>query len=263
MIKDNKVYPKVSIVGAGPGDIDLLTIRALKTIKNADVILYDALVNKEILSYAPQAKKIFVGKRKGFHVFKQDQINELIVANAYKYGHVVRLKGGDPFVFGRGKEEANYVASFGIEVDIVSGISSAVAVPSSVGIPVTLREVATSFWVVTATNVKHQLSHDVLLAAQSEATVVILMGMGKLTEIVKVYKSFGRGAIPVAIIQNGTKTNEKYGVGTIENIEEIVALKRLSSPAVIVIGEVVRSIQPSNVEELLLEDEFIFQNLNL
>lgn len=236
--------PKVSIVGAGPGDPDLLTLKAWKAIQSADAILYDALVSNEILAHAKtSAKTLFVGKRKGFKAFSQEKINELIVEYAFKYGHVVRLKGGDPFVFGRGKEEVDFVESFGISTEVVPGISSAIAAPSSAGIPVTLRNVARSFWVITATDAKHQLSQDIVQAANSNATVVILMGMSKLSQIVDIYKSVDRANTPVAIVQNGTKPAENVGIGTIETIESVVAEKNLSSPAVIVIGDVVDSIQ--------------------
>ncbi|MEM1135055.1 MAG: uroporphyrinogen-III C-methyltransferase [Bacteroidota bacterium] len=256
---------KVTIVGAGPGDPSLLTIKAVEVLKKADVVLFDALANEEILYYAPKAIKLFVGKRNGFHAYSQDQINNLIVNHAIQYGHVVRLKGGDPFVFGRGKEEISFVEAHGIKVDVVPGITSAIAVPESVGIPVTLREVATSFWVITATIAKQKLSRDLFLAAQSSATVVILMGMSKLAEIVGIYKKLHKEDIPVAVIQNGTKNNERVGVGIIESIESVVTKENLSSPAVIVIGEVVKSIHTNflPLESMLLEDEFIFQNLNI
>lgn len=232
--------PHVSLVGAGPGDPDLITLKGIKTLAKADVVMYDALANDNLLTYAPNAKKIFVGKRKGYKRYTQERINELIVENAYNYGHVVRLKGGDPFVFGRASEEIEYVDNFGISVDIVSGISSSVAVPAQYGIAVTQRNVARSFWVLTGTDSSGEISNDVQLAAQSSATCVILMGMSKLSKIVKHFQDVGKGETPVAIIQNGTLPNEKIGVGVVNSIEEVVALKQLSSPAIIVIGEVVR-----------------------
>lgn len=232
--------PKLTLVGAGPGDPDLITVKGAKALGKADVVMYDALANDDLLGYAPNAKKVFVGKRKGYKRYSQERINELIVENAFNYGHVVRLKGGDPFVFGRGSEEIQYADSFGIPIEVVSGISSSVAVPAKLGIAVTQRNVARSFWVLTGTNSNGELGKDVELAAQSSATVVVLMGMGKLPEIVQSFQREGKGETPIAIIQNGTLPNEKLGVGTVDTIEEIVTLKKLSSPAIIIIGEVVR-----------------------
>ena len=233
--------PTLTVVGAGPGDPDLITLKAIKAIESADVILYDALINEVLLNYAsPNAELIFVGKRKGCYAYQQEQINDLIVNRAKSYGHVVRLKGGDPFIFGRGAEEIDYVRPFGIETYMVPGISSSCAVPAYQGIPLTKRGASESFWVITGTTKSHQLSNDVILAAQSTATVVILMGMGKLQDIVKVFKSQNKHDVPVAIIQNGTTEQEKVGYGTINTILKVVEEKELSSPAIIVIGEVVK-----------------------
>ncbi|NCO63769.1 MAG: uroporphyrinogen-III C-methyltransferase [Flavobacteriales bacterium] len=233
--------PKLTVVGAGPGDPELITLKAIKAIESADVILYDALINEELLNYASKkAEIIFVGKRKGCYAYQQEQINELIVSRAKNHGHVVRLKGGDPFIFGRGAEEIDYVRQFDLETFVVPGISSSFAVPAYQGIPLTKRGASESFWVITGTTKSHQLSNDVVLAAQSTATIVILMGMGKLNEIVEVFKSQNKHAIAVAVIQNGTTKNEKVGFGTINTIEKVVEQKQLSSPAIIVIGDVVK-----------------------
>jgi len=236
----NKTTPKVTLIGAGPGDPDLITVKGVKALAKANVVLYDALINRELLKYAPDAKLIFVGKRKGLHSYSQDDINELIVKSAFEFENAVRLKGGDPFVFGRGSEEIDYIESFGIETEVISGISSSMAVPASQGISLTKRGVAESFWVITGTTSERKLSKDVYLAAQSTATVVILMGMSKLPEIVSIFKKFNKNGVPTAIIQNGTTKSEKLGLGTIDTIEEVVAQKKLSSPAIIVIGEVVK-----------------------
>tara|TARA_R110000765_G_scaffold85414_4_gene164764 strand:+ start:2199 stop:3053 length:855 start_codon:yes stop_codon:yes gene_type:complete len=231
---------RLTVVGAGPGDIELITLKAIKALENADVVLYDALVNKELLEYAKNAELIFVGKRKGCYAYQQEQINELIISRAKSHGNVVRLKGGDPFVFGRGSEEMEYAASFGLEVAMVPGISSSLSVPAYQNIPVTKRGASESFWVITGTTKEHKLSTDVALAAKSSATVVILMGMSKLPQIVALFKSEGKADTPIAIIQNGTRENEKLGIGTIETIVEVVAKEELSNPAIIIIGEVVR-----------------------
>ena len=238
----NKIInPKVTLVGAGPGDPDLLTIKGAKALAEANVVLYDALANEEILTYAPKKSiKIFVGKRKGSHEYSQDQINQLIVDNALTYGNVVRLKGGDSFIFGRGSEEIEYIESFGIPTFVVPGISSSIAVPANQGISLTKRGVSESFWVITGTTSDRKLSKDVALAAQSSATIVILMGMSKLAQIVSLFQNVSKGEMPVAIIQNGTMPNEKTGIGTINTISNVVKNNQLSSPAIIVIGEVVR-----------------------
>ncbi|MEW7290877.1 uroporphyrinogen-III C-methyltransferase [Aquimarina sp. 2304DJ70-9] len=231
--------PKLTVVGAGPGDPDLITLKAVKALESADVVLYDALINESLLGYAPKAEKIFVGKRKGCYAYQQEQINELIVSRAKTHGHVVRLKGGDPFIFGRGAEEIDYVQQFGVETNMVPGISSSYAVPAYQGIPLTKRGSSESFWVITGTTKSHKLSQDVKQAAKSNATVVILMGMGKLPEIVRIFSAENKDDIPVAIIQNGTTKKEQFGFGTIQTIEKVVLEKKLSSPAIIVIGEVV------------------------
>ncbi|MBU2949156.1 uroporphyrinogen-III C-methyltransferase [Tamlana agarivorans] len=233
--------PILTVVGAGPGDEDLITLKAIKAIESADVILYDALINESLLKYASKdVELIFVGKRKGCYAFQQEQINDLIVAKAKEKGHVVRLKGGDPFIFGRGAEEIDYVRPFGLETFVVPGISSSIAAPAYQGIPLTKRGASESFWVITGTTKKHQISSDVALAAKSSATVVILMGMSKLDEIVKIFSAENKQDVSIAIIQNGTRENQNVGIGTIGTIQKIVAEKGLSSPAIIVIGDVVR-----------------------
>jgi uroporphyrin-III C-methyltransferase len=241
-IKQHTPNPKLTVVGAGPGDPELITQKAINAIRSANVILYDALVNPELLDYASSSVEvIFVGKRRGCYSYQQEQINDLIVAKAQRYGHVVRLKGGDSFVFGRGSEELEFAHENNLETEVVPGISSALAVPAGQGIPLTMRHVSESFWVITGTTKMHQLSADIKIAAQSTATVVILMGMGKLNEIVHVFSKAGKANAPVAIIQNGSTTREKSGYGTIDTIEAIVAEQQLSAPAIIVIGDVVEN----------------------
>lgn len=229
-----------TVIGAGPGDAELITLKAIKALQKADVVLYDALVNIELLAYAPNAEKIFVGKRKGCYAYQQEQINELIVQRASSGKHVVRLKGGDSFVFGRGAEEMEFAAEHGIEVTVVPGISSCLSVPAAQHIPVTKRGAAESFWVITGTTKDHKLSGDIALAAKSNATIVILMGMSKLSEIVALFQAEGKSQLPVAIIENGTRENEKIGVGIIDTIELEVQKQELANPAIIIIGEVVR-----------------------
>jgi uroporphyrin-III C-methyltransferase len=232
--------PKLTLVGAGPGDPELITLKGVRVLREADVVLYDALANEELLEYAENAEKIFVGKRRGMHKFMQEKIQDLIVEHALQGKHVVRLKGGDPFVFGRGSEELKYVIQKGIEIAIVSGVTSAIAAPASFGISLTQRGVNESFRVITGTRSDLTLSEDVEAAANSNTTIVVLMGMSKLEKIVNTFKAKGKNDIPVAIIENGTKKQERLAVGTIDTILEIVNEKGLSNPSIIVIGETVK-----------------------
>jgi len=237
--------PRITLVGAGPGDADLITIKGIKALKTADVVLYDALVNKELLEFAPQhAVKVYVGKRSGDHTFSQDNINKLMIDYAINYGHVVRLKGGDPFVFGRGYEELDHAASYSIPAIAIPGISSSIAVPGLQQIPVTHRGLSESFWVITGTTSDGKVSNDLYEAARTNATVVVLMGLHKLAEITRIFKNEGKHRLPVAVIQSGSTENEKVAIGVIDTIVELVEEKHIGSPALIVIGDVV-SLHPS------------------
>lgn len=247
---------RLSLVGAGPGDMELITLKGVKALQSADVVLFDDLVNPELLDFAPkEAVKQYVGKRVGKASFTQEEINELIVEMAHNYGHVVRLKGGDSFVFGRGHEEMEYASQRGVACCVIPGVSSCIAVPESQGIPVTRRGVSESFWVITGTTRKGELSKDLHLAAASDATVVVLMGLKKLGELCNLYKEKGRADMPVAVIQNGTREDERYVVGTINEIEELVQSENLGYPAVIVIGHVV-GLHPDYVYQYATQNTF-------
>lgn len=229
------------MVGAGPGDIDLITIKGVKALKKADVVLYDALANEELLAYCrPDCHLVYVGKKPGIHQYQQIYINDMIVDFAREHEHIVRLKGGDPYVFGRGHEELEHAEEHGLEVEVIPGITSAIAVPALAGIPVTKRGINESFWVITGTNSSLRLSSDIYLAAKSSATVIILMGMRHLSEIVKIFKVSRGVDAAIGIIQNGSRSNQKTVTGKLKNIENIVCKKEITSPAVIVLGEVVR-----------------------
>ena len=234
-----KIQPKISLVGAGPGDPELFTLKGIKALQSAEVVLYDALVSEELLNYAPNALKVFVGKRAGKHYQSQDQINKLMIDFAFSHGHVVRLKGGDPFIFGRGHEELQYASKFSIPCVVVPGLSSATSLATLQNIPLTKRNMTQSFWVTTATNKMGKLTRDIRFAVESNATLVILMGMGKLSEITKIFKAFGKEDMPVAVINNGSLSNEKIAVGKISNIIDLVKEEGLSTPATIIIGDVV------------------------
>lgn len=249
---------KVTLVGAGPGDPDLISMKGIKALKQADVVLFDALVHPELLQYAPDsAKRVYVGKRKGHCRYHQKDINQMIVDHAKAYGHVVRLKGGDPFIFGRGHEELEFIKAHDIEVSVIPGISSCYAVPESLNLPLTKRGYSESFWVITGTTKDHRLSQDVYDAAKTNATVVILMGMHNLDKIVEIFKNNGKAELPVAIIQNGTFKTEQYVLGQIKNIENKVIEEKITNPAIIVIGEVVKT-QPN----LILQEVVSMQQDN-
>lgn len=233
--------PRLTLVGAGPGDPDLITVKGAKALREATVILYDALVHPGIFQHtSPDAIKRFVGKRSGLHSYSQDEINEMIVRYALSYGKVVRLKGGDPFVFGRGYEEVAYAESFGIDTEVVPGVTSATALTALKKIPLTTRGLNESFWVLTGTTSEKKVSNDIFLAAQTKATAVILMGLKKLGEIVEIYREAGKQDLPVAVIVNGSLPNEVFITGTIADIEATVRETCLSGPALIVIGEAVK-----------------------
>ena len=233
--------PRISIVGAGPGDPELITLKAAKAIQSADAILYDALVNPALLGLAPAGcELIYVGKRAGKRYLPQDEIKLLLVQTAYERGYVVRLKGGDPMVFGRGFEELDYVRSFGIPVDTIPGISSALASPLLEDVPLTHRDHAHSFWVVTATSKTGGLGADLRLALQSSATIVVLMGIKKLPEIVALLQTHGKADVPIMIVQNASTSEQKSVVGTAHDIITRAKEASIGTPGTIVIGEVVK-----------------------
>lgn len=241
------------IVGAGPGDPELITIKGLNALQKADVILYDALASVELLKHASKnCKLVNVGKRKGNHTFSQDEIHQLIAFYAGRYDCIVRLKGGDPNVFGRGHEELEYARKRNINVEVIPGISSAIAAPSNIGIPLTKRGVNESFWVITGTCSSGEVSNDIQLAAQSSATVIVLMGMTHLSRIVSSFIETRGESEPAAIIQHATLPDQKFIIGTVSTIEELATLNNISSPAIIVIGNVVKEAQ---VMELIRNDK--------
>ena len=241
----------LSLVGAGPGDPELITVKAIKALVDAEVILYDALANEELLNYAsPGCIKVFVGKRFGCHTLSQQEINNLILEYAHSYKRIVRLKGGDPFVFGRAWEEIELAHKAGIEVEVIPGITSALAVPSSKMIPLTCRGINESFWVTTGTTKSGEVSPDIQWAAKSTATVIILMAMSKLEIIMEIFEMNGKGHTPVAIIQDGTTKKEKMVIGTVKDIFFKAQYAGITNPAIIMIGEVV-NLHPSLVKSAI------------
>jgi len=232
---------KVYLTGAGPGDIDLLTVKALRMVREADVIIYDRLANPDILKEAKDGCEfVYVGKEDSHHILPQNEINEVIYQNALKYASVVRLKGGDPFVFGRGGEEGMYLKERGIAFEFIPGITSAIAVPEYAGIPVTHRGITVSFRVVTGHEASNKNQSQIPWENyKTDDTIIFLMGLHRLGVIAKKLIEIGKPAdFPVAVISRGTTKDEKTVVGTLENIKE--KAKDLPTPALIVVGEVVK-----------------------
>jgi len=248
---------KLTLVGAGPGDPDLISLKGVKALKEADVVLYDALVHPDLLQHAkPAAVLQYVGKRAGRHSYTQDQINQLIVDYALTQGHVVRLKGGDPFIFARGKEEMEYAENFNIPTQAIPGISS-INLPGFYGIPLTRRGVNESFWVITATTSSGAISRDVKLAAESSATVVLLMGLRKLGEITKIFKTVGKGDLPVAIISKGSLPDGALLLGTVDTIQHRVETVKPQAPAIIVLGQSVGTHPEFYVKVERLQEKYL------
>ncbi len=232
----------VHLVGAGPGDPGLLTLRAAELLRTADVLLYDALVADAILALAPpECERIFVGKRRGAHAMPQPGIERLMIEKARAGRRVVRLKGGDPFVFGRGGEEAQALRAAGVAFDVVPGISSAIAAPAYAGIPLTHREHAASFTVVTGHEdpAKPASTLNWAKLADPQRTLVLLMATATLGEIARQLIEHGLDAsTPVAIVQDGTRPTQRTLSGTLATIAEEAARAKVGSPAVAVIGGV-------------------------
>ncbi|WP_456472499.1 uroporphyrinogen-III C-methyltransferase [Methanocaldococcus sp.] len=231
---------KVYIVGAGPGDKELITVKGLKLIKEADVIVYDDLIDKDILKEAKDgAELIYVGKRKGKHSFKQEEINKILVEKAKEGKKVVRLKGGDPFIFGRGGEEILELIKNNIPYEVVPGVTSAIAVPASVGIPLTHRGIAKS--VTITTGHEREGENKVDYSKFVADTLVILMGITNLEKIVKdLVKSRGKEK-PIAIILKGFSKDQKVIKGTLGDILE--KAKDIEPPGIIVVGKVVNILE--------------------
>ena len=232
---------KVYLVGAGPGDPELLSLKAYKLIKEADVILVDNLV-LGVKKLIPRGKKVIdIGKTAKKHKFSQDAINMLMVDLSEKYEKVVRLKGGDPFIFGRGGEEAVFLREHGVDFEVVSGITSAIAVPTSFFIPLTFRGISSSVTVITGHEMKEkEESINWRAIANLKGTLVILMGVENLAKNVDQLLKHGmRAETPVAVVEKGYTEDARIVVGTLGNIVEVAAKEKVIPPAVIVVGEVV------------------------
>ena len=234
---------KVFLIGAGPGDYKLITVKGLECIQESDVILYDRLASEKLLCFAREdAERIFVGKAPTNHAYSQEEINQLLVQKALEGKTVARLKGGDPFVFGRGGEEILELIKNQIEFEVVPGVTSAIAVPAYAGIPVTHRNVSSSFHVITGhedpTKDENVIDYEAL--AKVEGTLIFLMGVNNLGKICKNLIGFGQDENrPVAVIMRGTTQHQRMVAGTLGNIEEKVLANEISNPSIIIVGEVV------------------------
>jgi len=231
----------VHIVGAGPGDPDLLTLKAFRLLQAADVIVYDRLVGANILDLARRdAELIFVGKTKGNHHKTQDEINQILTTEAQMGKRVVRLKGGDPFVFGRGGEEMSHLHRAGIEVEIVPGITAATGCAASAGIPLTHRGVASAVTFVTGHRAEGEPDIDWSSLASSTNTLVIYMGLSCASEITEKLTAHGmRPDMPVAIVENGTRDDERTIAGILKDLPQLILSHDVTGPSLLVIGEVV------------------------
>jgi len=237
-MEDKTPFPELFVLGAGPGDPELITVKGYKILQQANVILYDNLANKALLDIAKaDCEKIYVGKHPYGSYTPQETIHEMIKHYAFTKGSVVRLKGGDPFIFGRGFEEIMYAREQGIKTHFIPGISSMQA-SGFLDIPLTHRAMSEGIWIITGTKKDGTLSADLKLAMQSNATVVIYMGMKQIDSITETYVAEGRGQTPAAIIQHASLPHQKAVKGLVKDLPEMAAKHQLTYPAIIIIGEV-------------------------
>ncbi|MBM4348503.1 MAG: uroporphyrinogen-III C-methyltransferase [Deltaproteobacteria bacterium] len=232
----NKTEGGVYLVGAGPGDPELITVKGLKLIQKADVIIYDFLIDQQLLSFAKKdAELIYVGKSSSHHTMEQEDINQLLVEKASQHQIVVRLKNGDPFIFGRGAEEAIYLAEQNIPFEVISGVSSAIAVPASAGVPLTHRDYASSVAIITG----HRRDDEEVKIVNADA-LVFLMPVANLRRIIQKLLEGGKSPeTPCVLIEKGTLPGQKVVQGNLANIVENSKAKDVKAPAVFVVGEIV------------------------
>ena len=235
---------KVYLIGGGPGDPELITVKAVRILGQADVILYDALVGPGIRQYFnPEAELIDVGKRADKHTVPQEEMNRMLVEQAKKHRIVARLKGGDPYVFGRGGEEAEELAKNNVEFEVIPGISSAIAAPAAASIPVTHRDLASSVTFITGHEdpTKGESALNFKSLAAMNGNLVILMGVSRLRDNVKALLDNGKALdTPVAIVEKGTTSGQRVTVGTLATIVEIAEKRGVEAPAIVVVGDVVK-----------------------
>ncbi|PJJ79029.1 uroporphyrinogen-III C-methyltransferase [Mucilaginibacter auburnensis] len=238
-MEDKEIIPELFVVGAGPGDPELITVKAYKILQTANAVLYDNLANKQLLDLTPtDCDHVYVGKQPYGAYTPQEEINAMIKHFAFSRGRVVRLKGGDPFIFGRGFEEILYAREHGIKTHYIPGITSMQA--SGLGdIPLTHRAVSEGIWAITGTKKDGTLSADLKLAMQSNTTVIIYMGMKQIPVISTAYVEAGKGDTPAAIIQHASLPQQKWAKGTVKDLAVMAESKQLTYPALIIIGHVV------------------------
>lgn len=250
----NSIKPKLTIVGSGPGDPKLLTIAAFEAIKSAKVILYDNLINKEMLNFIKsECIKVFVGKKPYQNTISQEEINNLIKLYAFSMGNVVRLKGGDPYIFGRGHEELQFAKENNIHATYIPGISS-MQTTGLHDIPLTHRGISTGIWAITGTRKDGSLSTDLHLATQSRSTIVIYMGMSKLSEIASIYSEANKGNISACIIENGSLQEQRKLFCQVKDLKEEASRQNFINPAIIIIGDVVDLAGDKTTSNKLLTD---------
>ncbi len=246
VIDIRKTYGRVFLVGAGPGDPDLITHKGINALKEADCVFYDYLVDKRLLSYAPKAEHVYVGKRKGDHTLSQKELSRQLRLKAMTGKNVVRLKGGDPLVFGRGADEIQYLKSYSINVEVIPGVSSATGLPSLLGIPLTARGVSSSVAFLSAHGSDEAGGDQREINIPQVDTIVFLMGLTRLKEIVgSLLKNKWNKTTPVVVISKGTQWQEHVVVGTIGDIVSKVENEELEPPALIIVGEVGRFYKPT------------------
>lgn len=249
---------KVYLVGAGPGDPDLITVKGIKALQKSDVVLYDRLVNKELLAYAPkEVKLIYCGKRPNHHSLTQEAINSLLFQYANEGKVITRLKGGDPFIFGRGGEEAAYLRANDITFEIVPGITSGSAAPAYAGIPLTHRDYSSSVTFISGVSIRTKDTEKYWEhLAQGIDTLCIYMGVKNLPFICEKLIHYGREATtPIALVHSGTTNRQETVTGTLENIVEKAS--HIQNPAMIIVGEVVRLREQIQwFEQLSVEPDF-------
>jgi uroporphyrin-III C-methyltransferase/precorrin-2 dehydrogenase/sirohydrochlorin ferrochelatase len=253
----NRAEPKaetgrVSLVGAGPGDPELLTLRAARALREADVIVYDKLVDPAVLEYARRdARRIFVGKSKGDHTLPQAEINALLVAEAKAGRHVVRLKGGDPFVFGRGGEELDVLVAEGVRVEVVPGITAAIGCAAYAGFPLTHRDHASSVVFVSGHSKDGLSDLDWRALANPRQTIVVYMGVGAAGEVAgKLIEAGLSASTPIAIVENGTRWDQRVIKGELQQAADLIRQHGVAGPALLVIGEVTRAAEAGLRAEL-------------
>ncbi len=229
---------RLYVLGAGPGDPELITLKGYRLLQQAKVVLYDNLANTDLLKFVPQnCELVYVGKHPYGEYTPQERIHELILEKATQHGEVIRMKGGDPFIFGRGYEEILFAQAHNIDAFYIPGITS-MQTAGFAGVPLTHRTLSEGIWVITGTKKDGRLSTDLKLAMKSNATVVIYMGMKKINEIANAYIEEGRGEVPALIIQHATLSKEKSAKGTVAELPFLAEKYGLTHPAIIIIGEV-------------------------